>query len=165
MSILFQCICTNYSWYQKEKKGGSGWFFGCHDKCMSPHPLSWKWPRSPTICYNESVVAEFVFDIRIEFSAQEKHRYPKWKHGLRGQTASEVVFDLRFELLDLKNLWIHTHIAIIGHSPWGQVLVKIKGSSKSKEAPLMLAVFQKTSHSRLWLVPFSIRSNFKIVTR
>ena len=110
------------------------------------------------ICYNESVVAEFVFDIRIEFSAQEKHRYPRWKHGLRGQTASEVVFDLRFELLDLKNLWIHTHIAKIGHSPWGQVLVKIKGSSKSKEAPLMLAVFQKTSHSRLWLVPFSIRT-------
>ena len=31
-------------------------------------------------------------------------------HGLGGQTASEVIFDLRIELLDLKNHKIDTHI-------------------------------------------------------
>ena len=38
-------------------------------------------------------------------------------HGLGGQTASEVIFDLRIELLDLKNHKIDTHI-VTSKRPW-----------------------------------------------
>ena len=65
-----------------------------------------------------------MFDLKIVLAVQKNLKIgthianKRKRYGLGGgQTASEVVFDLRFEFLDLKNLWIHTHIAIIGHSP------------------------------------------------
>ena len=38
-------------------------------------------------------------------------------HGLGGQTASKVIFDLRIELLDLKNHKTDTHI-VTNKRPW-----------------------------------------------